>query len=177
MENQYFRLCISDKLRHPLEVLGLSSQYRNSIKKEDFDALDGAVVAYFSSESHPEISDVMEAPAFLLSDQLKHIFGLYDPQFQGKIIQLFAGEPECKDNYLYWFPYLPAISCLHPAAEKYPNGMLKKLVLDKTEIPLQSHYFKVAGILEHRVIVSLPLAESILRRCPYGIDLQPVEVR
>lgn len=176
MKNQYFTLDISEKVNRPLTIIGLPSRYNNKIKKEGFDQLERAVVAYYSSKSHPEISGVLTAPAFLFNDPLKHIIELYEPRLEAKAIQIFGAEPECTDHYLYWFPYLTPVSCLHGETEKYPNGMLKKLVLAEARLP-QAHVFQVAGILEHRVIISLPLAESILRRCPYGIRIQPVEVR
>lgn len=51
----------------------------------------------------------------------------------------------------------------------------KKLILDADAVS-DRYCFRVGGILEQRIIVALPVAESILRRCLYGVDLEPVEV-
>lgn len=53
--------------------------------------------------------------------------------------------------------------------------MLKKLVLDRRKIRGKA-IFRVGGLLEYKVAVSLPVAESILRRRPYGVSLQRIEV-
>lgn len=59
--------------------------------------------------------------------------------------------------------------------KKQDNGMLKKLVLDRRKIRGKA-IFRVGGLLEYKVAVSLPVAESILRRRPYGVSLQRIEV-
>lgn len=176
MKEHFFRLQISDKISRPLEIIGLPSQYKNVAAKRDFDRLNDHIVAYFRGESVPEISGVLSHPSFLICDDLKLLLQVYDPQFQAKAIQLFAGEMERKENYLYWLPYIEPVNCLHHDAEKYPNGMLKQLVLDGGSLPAFP-IFRVDGLLENIVVVSLPLAESILRRCFYGIQLDPVEVK
>lgn len=59
--------------------------------------------------------------------------------------------------------------------QTYDNGMLKKLVLDESRTG-GLNVFRVRGLLEYKVMVSLPLAESILRRRFYGIELRKAEV-
>ena len=53
--------------------------------------------------------------------------------------------------------------------------MLKELVWDKKKIK-GLDIFRVAGLLEYKVIVSLPVTESLLRRRLYGIGLQRIKV-
>lgn len=176
MKEHFFRLQISNKISRPLEIIGLPAQYTNVVSKSDFDKLDDHIVAYFRGQSAPEISGVLSHPSFLICDGLKLLLQVYDPQFQTKAVQLFAGEMESKENYLYWLPYIKPVNCLHHDTEKYSNGMLKHLVMDGRSLP-NSPIFRVDGLLEDIVVVSLPLAESILRRCFYGIQLEPVEVK
>lgn len=176
MREQFFRLRISDQISRTLDIIGLPAQYNNVVSKSDFDKLDDNIVAYFRGEAVPEISGVLAHPSFLICDDLKSLLQLYNPQLQAKAIQLFAGEMESKENYLYWLPYIETVGCLHDSTEKYPNGMLKQLVLDNKLLPHAS-IFRPDGLLEDIVVISLPLAESILRRCFYGIHLDPVEVK
>lgn len=176
MKERFFRLQISDKISRPLEIIGLPAQYKNVVAKSDFDKLNDHIVAYFRGKDVPEISGVLSQPSFLVCDDLKLLLQVYDLQFQAKAIQLFAGEMESKENYLYWLPYIESINCLHSDTEKYSNGMLKHLVLEGRLLP-NSPIFRVNGLLEDIVVISLPLAESILRRCFYGIQLNPVEVK
>lgn len=176
MDYEYLRLRMSDRVKRPVTIVGLPSRYKKVESQQAFDLLEHAIVAYFSGEARQEFCAVMKEPSFLISDELKKLLCKYDPEFQAKAIQLFAGEQDCHENYLYWLPYFEPVACVHSNTEKYPNGMLKKLVLQKELLP-PLPFFCVDGILEYQVIVSLQVAESILRRCPYGISLDPVEVR
>lgn len=176
MKEQFFRLRTSEKISRSLDIIGLPAQYKNVVDKSDFDKLDDHIVAYFRGESVPEISGVLTQPSFLVCDDLKLLLQVYEPQFQAKAIQLFAGEMDSEENYLYWLPYIKPINCLHSDTEKYSNGMLKHLVLDSKLLP-DSPIFRIDGLLEDIVVISLPLAESILRRCFYGIQLDILEVR
>lgn len=176
MEYEYFILETSRKIKRPLNILGLPHQYKNIINKQDFECINYAVVAYFNGAEQEDASAVLESPAYLLIDELKQLFSLYMPSFQAKAIQLFAVEMDRHDNYMYWLPYFEPVNCLHQMAERYPNGMLKKTVLDAAQIP-PIPFFRIDDILEFKVVITLPLAESILRRSPYAISLTPVEVR
>ena len=60
--------------------------------------------------------------------------------------------------------------------EYYPNGMVKNLVLD-AGIVGRHNLFLLNGNQRKDPIVSLPLAESLLRRKPMGICFEEVEVR
>lgn len=37
--------------------------------------------------------------------------------------------------------------------------------------------FKVANILENRIMVSMAVVESIVRRSPYGVDFEEVRIK
>lgn len=175
MYEQYFRLHASPRLMRPLKIIGLPASYQRVRTREAFDALPSDIVAYFMESAVPEISGVIEDPSFLVCDQLKTLMQAYIPDLQAKTVQLFAGEPESKTGYRYWLPYIESVNCLSPQVERYPDGQPKKLILD-AEAVSDLYCFRVGGILEQRIIVALPVAESILRRCLYGVNLEPVEV-
>lgn len=174
--HSYFRVSSSSRLRRPLTIFGIPSQYRKATEWDWFDKLDRAIVTYFSAEAHEEIPSVLTDPFFLVSDELKHLFALYIPNLQAKMIQLFAGEKDSRESYQYWIPYFPPVDCLHRSTERYPDGTVKQIMLDRTLLPPEP-IFRIGGMREYRVVVELSVAESILRRSPYGVDLTPVEVK
>lgn len=67
-----------------------------------------------------------------------------------------------------------AVECLSPKAEFNKDDTLERLVIDETKIGF-TKIFKVDGILENFIMISLDLAESILRRDFTGIKLERVE--
>lgn len=173
---EYFELFQSSKVENAVEIVGLDAgEYCYGMDKKKFDALDKLKVAYYSGREYEELCDILKQPTFLLSDRLKHIIGLYDREIQFKGVQLFSMDEERKEYPLYWVPFFQKTDCLHEKTQKYDNGFLKELILDRRKIEGLS-VFRIGNILEYKVAVSLPAAESILRRRFYGVELRKLEV-
>lgn len=173
---EYYELTQSEKAENPIELMGLdSAAYCLAMTRKDFEALDDMRVAYFSGNEAEELCDVLTSPTFLVSDRLKKLLSLYGKEIEFKGIQLFPTSEESKQYPVYWVPYFPSQDCVHKSSTWYDNGMLSSLVLDKSRIGRRS-VFRLPGLLEYKIIVSLPVAESILRRRFYGIGLRKMEV-
>lgn len=172
---RYFELSADRDLTNPVQVQKLDTQiYKNGVSKEEFDAIKHLQVAYFAHSEQTEICDVLWEPAFMVSDALRRVFLMYEPDMEFKGVQLFADDLEDNTAPLYWIPYIESVSCLGEESRKYPNGMLEKLVLDRDAPAGGRHIFRVADILEYKVIISLPVAESMIRRQMTGTALKPV---
>lgn len=174
---EYFELCQSKAVENPIVIMKLDKEkYCYAMREEDFAALDKLKVAWFSGREVEELCDILTEPTFLVSDRMKKILQLYEQKLPFKGVQLFATAEESKQYPLYWVPCFPVLDCLHEETKRYDNGMLQRLVLDKRKIQ-QQPVFRIGGLLEYKVAVSLPVAESILRRRPYGVGLQRIEVK
>ncbi|MGN0305035.1 MAG: imm11 family protein [Lachnospiraceae bacterium] len=171
---RYFELMPDKEAVNPIQILRLDSKvYKNGISKEAFSKIPSLTVGYFEHSPERELYDVLQEPAFLVSDRMKRLLSLYDPGMEFKGIQLFAVSQEDNTAPLYWLPYVASLDCLSNQTGKYANGMLEKLVLNRKKV-VRQEIFRVEGILEHKIIVSLPLAESMLRRGISGITFVPV---
>lgn len=173
---EYFELRQSNKVVNAVKIINLrANAYNYVMADQDFQALDKLKVAYFSGQDSEELCAILTAPTYLVSDQLKTVLKLYDKEMEFKGIQLFPLAEERKLYPLYWVPHFKVVQCLHETAEKYDNGRLKKIVLDKRTLEGIS-MARVGELLEYKVVVSLPVAESILRRRLYGVQLEKAEV-
>lgn len=171
---RYFELMSDKEISYPLRIQKLDTKlYRNGLAKEKFLALPPLSVGYFDDSIWLELYDVLSEPAFMISDSLKSVFMLYEPKMEFKAVRLFADDLQDNQAPLFWLPYIPFVDCLSGETKKYPNGMLESLVLDR-HADITYSMFCVAGILEHKVIVSLPVAESMLRRKMTGFTFVPV---
>lgn len=174
---EYFELFQSKKVEHPIEVIGLEKEkYSYTMTEQEYEQLDKLIVAYFLGHASEEICDILEKPTFLISDNLKNVMELYEKEMEFKGVQLFPKEEECKQYPLYWVPLFHEEKCLHKDTVFLDNGMISKLILDQERIG-NRQILRISDILEYKVIVSLPVAESILRRRLYGIGIQKIEVR
>lgn len=174
---EYFELFQSKGVVKAIQILNLDKkEYTYQLNGDRFHALAKLKVGYYSGFFDEEPCDILKEPTFMVSDITKKLFALYEPEIEWKAIQIFPLSDACMDHPLYWVPYFPALECLHPTAKIYTNGMVERLVL-AAEHCAQRSIFRVEGLLEYKVVISLPVAESLLRRRLYGIGLKKVEVR
>lgn len=172
----YYELRQSHKVENALEIMGLDKEkYCYAMTKADFESLDKLKVAYFSGREFEEICDVLIEPTFLISDKMKKIMELYERESRYKGVQLFPTAEKSQQFPLYWVPDFPEVDCFHKNTVILDNGMVKKIVLDARKLG-RHHIFRLPGLLEYKVIVSMPVAESILRRRLYGVEFQKIEV-
>jgi hypothetical protein len=80
-----------------------------------------------------------------------------------------------KSHLIYWRMHIPAIDCLSDQSEFHHNQTVKRLILDK-EKGRGKHLFRIKGLLEPYVVISLAGAEGLLRRNLTGFVLNPVEL-
>lgn len=173
---EYFELSQNKKVENPIELLGLDPQeYCYAMKKEDFEKLEKLKVAYFSGREFEEICDIIKTPTFMISDEMKKLFLLYEKEIEFKSVQIFPTATESKQYPLYWVPRFEEINCYHKNTVIHDLGSVKRLVLEQSKIG-NKQIFRLPGLLEYKVVVSMPVAESILRRRFYGVGLQKIEV-
>lgn len=171
---KYFELIPDPDTTNPIQLLKVDGKvYKNGLSEEKFKEIPPLSVGYFENLPQRELYDVLQEPAFLISDRVKRLIALYEPKMEFKGIQLFPERENDSTMPLFWIPCLISVDCLSRQTEKYSNGMIKKLLLDSRG-DYKHHIFRVGGILEHKVLISLPLAESMLRRRVSGIALVPV---
>lgn len=173
---EYFELSQSPKVENPIVLTGLDRDvYCYAMSQKNFEALDRLKAAYFSGSEQEEICDILTEPTFMVSDGLKRLLAMYEKEMEFKGVQVFPKTEGCEQYPMYWIPCFPEIDCFHESSIINDNGMISSLVLDKEKIEGQ-HIFRLSGCLEYKVAVSMPVAESILRRRFYGIGLKKLEV-
>lgn len=174
---EYFELTQSANVLHAIQIYNLDSkQYLYQLTQEKFNELPDLKVGYFSGSPAEEVCDVLVAPTFMVSEAIKQLFSLYDDKIRWKALQLFPLDESYNVLPLYWVPLLSELGCLHADTRKYDSGTLEQLVLDRRCL-FDKDIFRVGGLLEYKVIVSLPVAESLLRRRMYGIELKKIIVK
>lgn len=173
---KYFELFQSPKVENPIAVTGLDKDvYCYAMRQKDFEALDKMKVAYYSGSESEEPCDILTDPTFMISDKLKRLIAMYDKEIVFKGVQVFSTSKEREDYPLYWVPQFPEINALHSSSIINDNGSIATLILDNRMIG-NMHVFRLSDCLEYKVVVSMTVAESILRRRLYGIGLKKLEV-
>lgn len=119
-----------------------------------------------------EYVDFIQRPVSLLSDKLKQLIEKYVPDIYTKSVVLVDINRVRQD--LYWLVVPPRIKCLSHQSEFHKDGTVKKLVIDEKKVASYK-VFKIDGIMEEYTVISLDVAESLLRRDFMGIRLKKIE--
>ncbi len=146
---------------------------RHLFLKSDSEQLHETVVLYLSGSGMEVKPDFIQRPVTMFSTELKEMLKAYEPELIFKDVVMIHKENAIQ--YRYVQTLMDVLDVVSSQSEFYSNGMEKRLVLDGNKAK-GHHLFLPEGILRKDPIISLPLAESLLRRKVTGICLEEVEV-
>lgn len=170
-----FYLFSQDKtIPNAVEPVGiLKTLDRDMVNSENLHMMDGLAVQFEIKESsNVEYVDFIESPVPLVSGRLKDILAKYDKKVFFKPI--FLADIKRSRQDVYWFMIPENVECLSPKSEFNKNGTLKRIVIDEERVKY-CKVFKIKGIMENLIVIRLDVAESILRRGFFGINLTRLE--
>ena len=109
---------------------------------------------------------------------IRKVMKMYDERISFKALQVYPDKKEdiSVASKTYWIYDCVMEDCLHQDTVIYPNGALKEVILDQHKLKGRD-IFRIKGIIENKTIISLAVAESIMRRNPYGVGLERVQVK
>lgn len=173
---QYFQLKEDDSLSMPIRIFhfAVEGDYTEG-KPIDPENVPKHQVAYFEYSPQVEICDVLFRPILLVKSELKKLWQRYEPGMKCKGVQVFANDTRINVAPMYWCPMIDAVSCMDVGTQWHPDRSMKHLVLQFRAVQGR-HIFQVAGLSERITVVSLPVAESMLKRGATGFQLQAVDL-
>lgn len=118
-----------------------------------------------------EYPAVIDQEVYLVNTQVKDVLGHYDWKLASS--PTMFNDMHKGQQHLYWVLDIKTVDCLADETIFNPNRTLRKLVLNERKV-IHIPMFKIGGILEEYVAVRLDVAESLLRRDIYGIELKPI---
>lgn len=149
--------------------------YVDGAPRTQFKHVSDMIVSYYLNSPDLEKPDILYSPAFLVSDRLKRLLEKYDSKMKFKGIRCYPEDFNDHESLLYWWPSLRKINCMSEKTEKYPNGLIRRLVIQPGKLQRTS-ILMVDGTIETIVLVSMELVESMLRRGMWGMDYVPVDI-
>lgn len=179
MKTEYFRLCRNKKMNNPFVVEGLDAQiYVANPSREQFGQIPKSMVTYFDYAPDFDVPDYVVTPTPMVSSRLRKVFRMYDDSIEFKSVQNYTSQE--KDAFKlapsYYVYYVEQTECLHKDSIIAPNGAVTELVLEGSRLR-NKDIIVIGGIAEKITIVSLAVAESILRRRMFGIDFEEVKIK
>lgn len=146
---------------------------RHIFLKQDAKRLNDSVVLYLSGSGKEARWDFLQCPVTMFAERFRDILDAYEPGLFFQDVVLIHKENVLQYQYIHTL--MEQVDAVGDNTEYYPNGTVKRLVLDREKIG-RHHLFMLEGNHRKDPIVSLALAESLLRRQNIGIRFEEVEV-
>ncbi|MGN0403376.1 MAG: hypothetical protein ACI4HQ_14125 [Acetatifactor sp.] len=146
---------------------------RHIFSRQDAKQLNDSVVLYLNGSGREARWDFLQCPVTMFDERFKELLEAYEPKLFFQDVVLIHKENVLQYQYVHTL--MEQVDAASDKTEYYPNGTVKRLVLDQKKIG-RHNLFLLAGNHRKDPIVSLALAESLLRRQPIGICFEEVEV-
>ena len=146
---------------------------RHLFAREDSSQLNSTVALYLAGNGKEAGYDFLQRPVTMFSQRFRNILEAYEPGLFFQDVVLIHKENSLQYRYVHTL--MEQVDAVGESTEYYPNGTVKRLVLDRQKIA-RHNLFLLQGSRRKDPIVSLALAESLLRRKPVGICFEEAEV-
>jgi len=154
---------------------GFNEIHKGDISLSRWRKLQKRILLFIESDDETVHTGLLTKPFLLLDEEIFKIASKYEPLMPGRQVVLLDKENHI--SCLYYLPILPRISCISPNS-KLSNANTKFVgtpILQSNKM-LGIHIFWLDGFNSDLPVISLDLAESILRRNHMGIKLTPIEI-
>ncbi|BBK76107.1 imm11 family protein [Clostridium butyricum] len=171
----YFLLKKDERYRNTPRIKSLFKYINvDNINIFNADKIDDAVILQVEADDYCVFTDIIDTQIFMVCERMQKIISKYDPEIIFKILPLIDRRHDRQENY-----YLPIIEEIEALSDRSKLNMNKtvveKIVLDKSKISGQK-IFRIKESEKPLIVVSLDVAESLLRRKFKGISLERLEI-
>lgn len=172
---KYFLLEQDNRYSNVPKIADMYSKIdRKNLNLVDEYKIKDTIILYAHGDSDTKYLDILERPKYIVSEKMKKILNEYTDNIVFKYLPLIDIENKIQNNY-----YLPIFEEADVLSSKTEFNLVKtdarKIVLDGRKIK-KRRIFKISGLEKTKIVISLDVAESILRRDILGVNLKELEV-
>ncbi|MBZ9691436.1 hypothetical protein [Clostridium sp. M14] len=169
----YFILKQDRDLENAIEIEGFNNSKKMILFKENESTFKDSTNIPIKCNENSVYPDFIQAPVLLVSDEIHKVFKMYENTIVYKLA--FFTSLKMKIQKVYRLVLTDTIDALSDKTTYFKNGWVDKIILDKKKIG-DYNIFQIKAGVEYYFVVSLDVAESILKRRFTGIKFEKVEV-
>ena len=166
---KYFRIREDKSIENRPQILG----FKSAFTKAEYISEEDNVIYVKETGKELVYTDYLDKTLLAVSDEFKEVVKMFNKDYTYKTIAL--QEQEKSDQKIYWTIEMPfKNNFLHNCTTFNPDGTLNKIVINDKEacdLPM----FRLENKLWNVYIISLEMAESLLRRGLVGFELEELE--
>lgn len=138
-----------------------------------YSQLEEDYVLMIESKENVEYSDLIMEPFYMISNMVKYVLTAYEPNLT--YTNLYLVDKKGKTAYEYYIPHLKEYDCLTAKSKmEFQRTQLTYGEMDLSKLGDHSIFY-LAGMAKKHLVIREDLAESLLRRGFYGVDLQRLD--
>lgn len=141
--------------------------------KKDAPRLNDTTVLYLDENSGEIAPDFLQSPVYMVSDMVQKVLSMYEDSLIFKRVVMI--DKTNSSQIMYYHVLFEEIVGLDSLVERYPDGTEKKVCLSKDKIG-DYRAFMLKDSRNRKPVISLEVAESLLRRKLTGVILKEIEV-
>ena len=168
----FFSVREDKRMKHRICFKHIRSDTYIGIDPKEADQVKDVTVLFMEGDGQSIYPDVIESPVFMISDRLQRLLAPLDERTVFKRVVLNQVEEE--KQALYWLMIPEQMACLAGETEYFPNGWVKKAVIDSSKVLLR-RIFQIQLLPRPLFVVNTDVAEAIMRRNFDGVILEPIE--
>lgn len=169
----YFILKQDSNLENSIVMEDFNGSQNMILFKEDEDTFKDSINIPIIANENSVFPEFYQAPVLMVSNDLYKIFNMYENSIIYKLV--FFTDLKNKIQKVYRLVLPSTLDALSKKTTYLKNGWVDKIVLDKNKIG-DYKIFRIKAGVEYYFIVSLDVAESILKRKFIGIKFEKVGV-
>lgn len=169
---KYYIMLQDKRMQHKIKFREFPTEKTQEFGTDFANRMKWSVTLHVQDNDHTVYGEVIEAPCYMVSKKVHDVIKMFEPEalFSNVVFSLKKGEP-----LMYKVLLVDRIDVLHEAAEFHKDHSVKRLILDKDKIG-DMQIFRIKGISPNYIVVSMAIAESIIRRNCVGITFREIEV-
>jgi len=169
---EYFMMRQDPRVHNVAKPVGEKVAMLRHITRDEMNTASIPTNLFVQNGGKAEFPDFIEDPVMLVSEKLKKVMSKYQKDAVFKTVVLI--ERETNRHEVYYLISAPRIDCASCETTYDARGNFKELVIDQDKVGHARIFFPVGN--ERRILVRLDVAESILRRHPYGVWFERIRV-
>lgn len=171
----YFKMTDAPESKHEPQLKNWYGRFDvRDITLKSYAKLPDREMFFVESESNMQFVDIIHSPFLLVLPRVKEVIKMYREVCFMKEIVLFDQQNE--KMQLYYLPVFDETNQIQLVTYRYKEGACVSWDKQrrKEEIPIKKHIFWVREGDKRHTILSLDLAESLIRRGITGLGLEEV---
>lgn len=174
---KYYKLADTPELSHAPKLKDWYGRFEvRNITLKGFPNLPDRELIFVESEPEMKFTDIVRFPFLLISPQVKKVIKMYREVCFTKEIVLYDQKNDRPE--LYYLPVLEENDQIQLVIQQYEDGRCTEQIGQPTrqKATVSKHLFWVTQGDKRHTILSLDLAESLIRRGVTGLGLKEVQL-